>query len=408
MDQFEFGVDALNKNSYVLQAAISAYSDEAYTEAKKLSGTDLVSSNPNINVDTETFIGQMRWFKPLKPEINVASLTDSADGVTTDYGSEFSTYIKTVRTHGAKRVNLSALVTRVDGLAKVGRDFAATRATDEHSAILSVLKGVAISEALIGAGAAGGAAGLGGQSWENDPESPEHGFYIDMGADPLIAGHSANLQGAIRASSLIDAIGMAWKDYEPEYLYLVTSPETMSELRSANLVDSITVVDGDMDFNTIFNGKIRLIQTRSSTRLATTEMARLGAANTNLSGVPIVGTKLSFLVLPGAIAMEPLTIPEPTEIGRNAAAFKGGGTTDIWFRWGYVAHPAGYDWNGNPGRFPSDLEYTYARHTGQALTPTNPQQLGAFANADVDNLKGSWVRKTASVLSLGILPIFHG
>ena len=50
----------------VLQEALSGYSDEAYTNAKKLSGTGIVGSNPDIDTGTETFIGQVRWHKPLK------------------------------------------------------------------------------------------------------------------------------------------------------------------------------------------------------------------------------------------------------------------------------------------------------------------------------------------------------
>ena len=113
---------------FVLQESISAYSDEAYTNARKLSSTALVGSNPNIDPTTETFIGQVRWFKPLNPQINVASLTDSTEGSKTNYSSDYLTYIKTVRTHGAEKVNLQQVVTQQDGLAKIGRDFGETKA----------------------------------------------------------------------------------------------------------------------------------------------------------------------------------------------------------------------------------------------------------------------------------------
>lgn len=130
--------------NFVLQETLGAYSDEAYTNAKKLSSTAIVSSNPLIDKNTETFIGQMRWFKPLNPNINVASLTNSADGTTTSYTSDYLNYIKTVRTHGASKVNMQQVVTQQEGLAKIGRDFGETKAQDEHNAILSVLKGVAV------------------------------------------------------------------------------------------------------------------------------------------------------------------------------------------------------------------------------------------------------------------------
>ena len=124
---------------FALQSALSAYSDEAYTNARKLSGTGIVGSNPNIDTSTETFIGQVRWMKPLNPTINVASLSDSAAGTTTSFASDYLTYIKTVRTHGASRVNMQTVVSQQDGLAKIGRDFGETRAQDEHDALLSVL-----------------------------------------------------------------------------------------------------------------------------------------------------------------------------------------------------------------------------------------------------------------------------
>ena len=54
-------------DNFALQSAISAYADEAYTNARKLSGTGIVGSNPNIDTSTETFVGQVRWFKPMNP-----------------------------------------------------------------------------------------------------------------------------------------------------------------------------------------------------------------------------------------------------------------------------------------------------------------------------------------------------
>ena len=83
--------------------------------------------------------------------------SDATDGTPTTTAQDYLTYIKTVRTHGASKVNLQQVVTQVDGLAKVGRDFAETRAQDEHNAILSVLKGVALTEVLYGAAAGSGA-----------------------------------------------------------------------------------------------------------------------------------------------------------------------------------------------------------------------------------------------------------
>jgi hypothetical protein len=394
-------------DNYVLQSALSAYTDEAYTNAKKLTGTGIVGDNPQIDTGTETFMGQMRWFKPLNPTINVASLTDAADGAKTSYTSDYLRYIKTVRTHGAEKVNMKQVVTQQDGLAKVARDFSETRSQDEHNALLSVLKGVAITEALYGASAAGGGTGLGGQTFENDPTSKLHGFYVDLGNRPFLNnagyesdGTTANLayQGAQRAEGFLNAFGMAYKDYEPDYAYLVTSPAVMASLRSANLVDQTKVTEGNIDFSTIFGGKFRLIQTRASQGLSTTERARINDG----PGVDIAGTKTSFLVLPGSLAFKPLAVPDQVEIYRDANKYRGGGRTDIWYRWGFVLAPAGYDWTGAEDEFTADADYMGVREAGtlKALSAVTTTTGSA-------NTVGVWNRKFTSALSLGILPIFH-
>lgn len=384
-------------SNYVLQEAIGGYADEAYTTARKLSGTGIVGSNPQIDKNTETFVGQMRWFKPLNPTINVASLTDSTDGTGTTHGTDYQTYIKTVRTHGATKVNMQRIVTQQDGLAKVGRDFSETRAQDEHNAILSVLRGVALSEVLNGAAAGSGSAGLGGQTFNNDPTDKKYGFYVDLGASKAIVDASTTAQGAARAEGFLRAMGMAWKDYEPEWAYLITSPEMMASLRSANLVDQDRVTDGNVDFQTIFQGKLRLIQTRASQGFSSAELTKINTG----AGVDIVGTKTSFIVLPGALAMESLDVPEDVEIERKAAAYKGGGTTSIWYRWGYVLSPAGYDWNGNKEAFPSDADYVSVKEGATQLALTS------VASPTLASTAGVWSRKTSSALSLGILPVFH-
>lgn len=381
--------------TFALQEAISAYSDEAYTNARKLTGTGLMGTNPNIDTSTETFIGQVRWYKPLNPVINTASLTDATPGTTTSFGTDYLNYVKTVRTHGASKVNLQQVVTQVDGLAKVGRDFGETRAQDEHNAILSVLKGVAISEALNGAATGSGQVGLGGQTFDNDPSNKRYGFYVDLGANkPVVAATSA-LHGAARAEGFLQAFSMAYKDYEPEYAYLITSPEVMASLRSANLVESVTVTEANITFQTIFGGKFRILQTRASQGMATAELTALNTG----AGVDIAGAKTSFIVLPGSLAHQALTVPDQTEIGRTPGAYKGGGTTEIWYRWGYVLAPAGYNWAGSQEAFPTDDDYRKVSEGGV--------QKAITGITTIANVRGNWERKSSSALSLGILPVFH-
>lgn len=388
--------DLAGATNFVLQETLGMYTDEAYTNAKSLANTGITGDNPQITTDTETFSGQMRWFKPLNPTINVASLTDASDGSKTSFTSDYLTYIKSVRTHGADKVNMQQVVTQQDGLAKISRDFAHTRATDEGDAILSILKGVAISEALNGAATGSGATGLGGQTFENDPTDKKYGFYVDLGSSAPVATATAAVQGAARAESFLNAFGMAFKDYEPEYAYLVTSPATMAQLRSANLVDQNRVQEGNIEFSTIFNGKFRLIQTRAAQSLSSAELTKINTG----AGVDIVGTKTSFIVLPGALAFKELNVPDDVEITRDGNKYKGGGVTTIWYRWGYVFAPAGYNWAGPADAFPSNAGYQSVMEdtTNEALT----------AVTTIADVTGVWQRKFSSALTLGILPVFHG
>ena len=384
--------------NFALQSAIGAYSDEAYTTAKKLNSTALVGSNPQIDTSTEAFIGQMRWFKPISSlQINVASLTDPTDGTPNTYSSDYLKYIKTVRTYGGDKINMQQVVTQQDGLAKIGRDFGESRAQDEHNAILAVLKGVALSEALLGAAAASGATGLGGQTFSNDPNDMRYGFYVDLGAAKNIVDATATVQGAARAEGFLRAFGMAYKDYEPDYAYMVVSPETLASLRSANLVDQTTVTEGNVTFSTIFGGKFRLIQTRASQGFTAAELTKINTG----AGVDITGTKCTYIILPGSIAMKALAVPDPVEIARLPAKYKGGGTTSIWHRWGYVAHPAGYSWGGNEDAFPSDANFY------DVMEGSTQKALASVASGTLAATAGVWTRKTSSALSLGILPIFH-
>lgn len=408
--------------TFAIQSALAAYSDEAYTYARKLSGTGMIGTDAQINPDTETYIGQLRWFKPDVNNVNVASLSNAAEGTRTDINSNFATYIKTVRTHGARQINMETVVTQHDGLAKIARDFGETRAQDEHNAVLATLTGIAISEAKIGTGTGG----LGGQTFTNPVgygdtaggSAANYGFYVDIGGStsggtPVApaggtpagssttgnTGYNYALNGAQRANAFLQAIGMGFKDYEPDYLYMITSPAVYASLRSANLVEDTTVEDGMINLQTIFGGKFRLIMTRATQSMSSTDLTNVNTG----SGVDIVGTNTTFLVKPGAMAMTSINVPYPVEVFRQAATYQGGGTTDIWYRWGYVLHPMGYSWtanvnNGNANAFVTNQGLGNQPEVGAASTtaPSLP------ANAS------NWSRVATSVLSLGILPVFHG
>jgi hypothetical protein len=350
--------------------AISAYADEMYTNAKKLNSTAIVGTDARIDPTGESFIGQLRWYKPLAANINVASLSSASDGAYTDISTEIADYIKTVRTFGSQQVNLQQIVSQQDGLSKIARDFSEVRSQDESDAVVNVLKGAAASEVARGAGIV---------AFDTDADGASVGHFVDINAAGVFGAAAtgssdarklidATAIGAARGERLFKAIGMAFKDYEPDFMYMITSPEILAELRAANLVDVTTVTDGNLSFQTIFGGKFRLILSRvAQGNLAT-------SANVN-----DVSTKTTFLVKPGAISFTPIAVPTPVEVERAAASYTGGGSTNVWYRYGFVVHPAGYDWSGATNAFATNA---------------------AFATA------GSWTRKM-NALNLGILPILH-
>ena len=352
--------------------AISAYADEQYTNARKLSATGMVTSDARVDTTGESFVGQLRWYKPLQANVNVASLTVATDGTYTNISTEIADYIKTVRTFGAKQVNLQQIVSQQDGLAKIARDFTEVRTQDESDAVTAVLKGVAAYEA--GRASAGGLT-----AFDTNADTATRGFFVDINAASVFGAAAtgasderklidASAMGAARGERLFRAIGMGFKDYEPDFMYMITSPEMLAELRAANLVDETRIVDGNLEFQTIFGGKFRLILSR-------VDQGNLAAgANVNARSV-----RTTFIVKPGSISFSPIAIPLPVEIDRDAASYTGGGSTNIWYRWGFVVHPMGYNWDGATNVFATNAAYADG---------------------------ASWERKM-DALNLGILPIFH-
>jgi hypothetical protein len=399
-------LNTFGNQTFALQNALSAYSDEMYTSARRLSSTGIVGSTGMIDTSTETYVGQMRWYKPTESVVNTARLDDAQNGGVSSFSSALATYIKRVGTYGHSQVNMTQVVAQKDGLAKIAKDFGEVKANDEHEAVLSTLIGVAKSEASYGAGSVadavtGGITGFDSVSAVAGSSVQEHdassivtsgasgagtlgsttGFYIDVNAAGAFGAAATNrslvqdrgtdgLEGAARAERLFQAVGMGFADYEPDFMYLVTSPEVYSQLRSSNLVDQSTVTEGNIEFQTIFGGKFRLVMTRAN------------QGNPNAYGatdaVITESTKTSFLVKPGSVAMAALEVPMPVEIDRSARSYHGGGSTDVFYRWGYIAHAMGYSWGGAADHF-----------------------------ADLSDLGGSNWRREMDVLNLGILPVFH-
>ena len=367
-----------NSDFQNIALAISAYSDEAYTSAKKLNGTGIVAADQRIDLTGESFIGQFRWYKPLSANVNVASLSSATDGSYTSIGTDVADFVKTLRTFGAEQVNMQETISQQDGLSKIARDFAEVRAQDEHDALLSVMKGVSLSEVARGDASGTGNGGI--IEFDTDVDADDTGMFVDVNAAGLhgdaATGASdarklfdSSAAGAARGERLFRSVGAAFKDYEPDFMYLVTSPEVMAEMRAANLIDETLISDGNLNFNTIFAGKFRLVLTRANQMISGFTAGDLNAES----------TKCSFVVKPGSIAGAAMPVPTPVEVDRNAASYTGGGSTNVWYRWGYTMHPMGYDWAGSTSTFASNAT------------------LGAG---------GSYARKM-DALNLGILPIFH-
>lgn len=369
---------------FLMHRSVGAYAHDAYTNAKKLSGTAIVGASGSINTNVEDYIGQMRWYKTLNPVINTASVSTATDGTPTQVSTAFAKYVKTVRTHGARQVNIQQVLSQEDGLAKIGRDFGETKAQDEHNSVLDVITGVCGYE--LARGLAGSAVATGGQSL-TVPEGANDaakGFYyfVPDATDATTPGVliDTSKSGGSRATNLFNAVGAAFQDYEDPYYYLMCSPKLMADLRASNLVDDTTVTEGNITFSTIFGGKFRLLMTRAQINKGASNFPALPAASIANGSVP---AEVTVVLKPNVIALQALNIPTPVEIDRSAAAYLGGGTTDIWYRWGYVAHPMGYDWDGPENAF----------------VPTS----GAGAFSDTN----SWTRSDANGLNLGILPIVH-
>ena len=349
-----------------IQLAIGAYSSEAYTNERKLSGTGIVSPNAQVDANGEGFIGQLRWDKPLNPVINILSGTNSTNGTVTDIATAMATYIKTARSSGAQQVNIAKMIAQRDGLAKMSKDFTEIRTLDEHRAILSILKGVAASEVAMGTGIL---------NFDSDGST---GMFVDVNANGMFgaaatgAGDARRLfdvtqAGAARGARLFKAIGAAWKDYEPDFAYMVTSPENLSEMRAANLVDQTKITDGNLEFETILGGKFRLLVTRAN------QGNLASSANVN-----DVSTKTTLIVKPGAIAFTPMTLPDPVGVERRESSYNGGGDTAIWYRWGYVAHPWGYDYVGAQTGYATDALLAAGASWSRKVDPLNSAILPIF------------------------------
>lgn len=384
-----------------LNKAISAYTDEMYTRAKKIVGTELVGTEAQINPNGEDFIGQVRFYKPLgnyaigatgqsSPDtagsanavVNVATQTEDY-GRTTNISTEVQTYIKTVRTHGANEYMVQSVISGQDGLSKIARDFSETRAEDEDQALRACLAGVMNAELKVANDLAPTAYSEAFAGNAVDADSSKAFAYVAASSDTVGTGSSlealvdlSQASPGRRVEHLIRAMG-AYSDYTPDFVYIVVSPETYLDIKVANLVDDERVTDGNISFETLLGGVIRVIVSRNfGLGLGATTHAALSGTT------EISSAKVSYMMLPASLFMSNVQVPNPVAVDRNENVGMGTGRTTAWYRWGYVMHPRGYSFVGTQTQFA-----TNAALTGSAGTP-------------------AWERKS-DILNLGILPIFH-
>lgn len=356
--------------------AISGYTDEAYTNARKLSGTNLFSNDARISSNGEDYYGTIRYYKPLNPVINIAD-ESSSEGLKTDISTDFAEYIKTYRTHGADQYLLQSVLSGQDGLAKIARDFGETRAQDEDDAVRSVLRGVALAEVAVGNSALTANVDI------KNYDGSGVGLFRSRGTESIL--NTAGTTASQKLRPLIELLARAFSDYEASSYYLHIDPETYIDLRAENLVDDNgpAVTEGNIEFETMLSGKIRLFVTRSLGQdVALSNFGSTGAIRARVAGATAASTdtvRVAYLTLPGVFHLAPAPVVNPVAIDRDESVGFGSGSTEAWYRWSYLLHARGYTWGGSKEAFASNANYSAS---------------------------GAWVRKS-DIFNLGIVPIFH-
>ena len=379
-----------------IRRAISAYSDQEYTDNVRIAGTALVGSDARISVSDEDYYGTIRWTQTLgdiagqavnrvnatgnTTAINLAT-EDTTEGQTTDVRYDSSKYIKTMRTMGAEQYNVTQVLSQApNAIEKVSRDFGVTRARDADAALLAMLRGVALEESR----------GTSGQVITS-PRDDTNGFYFETpSAGKLVTDAATLSRGAQRGTALYTAMAAGFGDLEPDFMYLLTDVETYQDIRSANLIDEDRVRDGNVDVATLLSGKIRIIVSQSlSTHNAGTQ-----------TNIATAADKTSYLMLPGALYQHDLSVPNPVAFDQDESVGGGAGEREIWYRWGNIYHPRGYSWEGRVDGFVANSQGIAAANRAAAGTAVN-----ALVNTNANAFQG-WERKE-TVGNLGILPIFH-
>ena len=404
-----------------IERAVSGYADQKRSDAVKISGTALMGSDARISGSSEDFYGSIRWNKSLgdvaygvspgapgsTTNINVPTESD-VEGTVTANSTDVAEYIKTARNIGADEYSITQVITQAAGsIATVGAQFGEARARDEDAAVVSVIKGVAAAEVLK-ADSVSTKTIDGGAFGQHDPDSLNEaaGFFYDVNSSKAatpannVAGTGklidSSAVGGASAKALWEAVAAGYADLEPEFFYLIVQPSVYQDMRSANLLaEADRITDGNLQFDTLFNGMFRIVQSR-------TNLGNYSTMGTQGTTQPVNkgSVKTSLIALPGAISMLDVAQPVPVEFDRDASKGTGSGKSDAWYRWGYVMHPRGYTWSGAKA-FANNSDATASRSTQGAITGYNYEPSNA-----AQKIVSPWSRKE-NVANWGLLPIFH-
>ncbi|MGI9548924.1 MAG: hypothetical protein ACR2M7_02955 [Bdellovibrionales bacterium] len=350
-----------------LAVAISAYADAARDDAANLVSTAIVGSDARITDAGENYTGTLRWLSynggDQANQMSETATTETLNllGVQT----ETETYIKNIDAVAAEESSIQSIISKVDGLSYLGRQFGAVRARREDANLRAVIRG--ISHGLYTAATSGDEADVinkFGYITKDTAGSLAELFKLSDSASPV----------GVRSDffdNLLNAMSAVSGEFEEPFYYLAVSAATYNVLRKENVFDADRVQDGNLSFNTLLGGKIRLLVT--------------GNADGVTNGFDISATvKTSVLMKAGALAYQGVAVPNPTAIDNNPLAGNGAGKVTIVSRWGNIIHPRGYSFGGT------------------ASTTAYPNNT-TLATA------GSWVvRPLANVNQTGIFPIFHG
>jgi len=336
--------------------AISAYEQAGRADAALLTSTALVGSDARINDSGENYTGTLRWLDFSDP--TTFHKQDETAGNTNlnemAVSNKSAVYIKNIDHIAAQEMSVQKLISKVDGLAYLGSQFASVRARREDLQLRSILNGVA--DKIFGATAIG--------TSDAPTKVGTFGFYTGSNASDVPNPLFANSTGASQSRStffdtLLDAITEIKGEFEEPFYYLVVTTETYNIMRKENVLDVAPVVDGNFNFSTILGGKIRLIINNQS-------------LTANLPG----NIKVSFLAKAGAVHYSDIAQVNPTAIERNELAGNGGGLVTVLSRWGNIMHPKGFSWAGSATAYPANADLATA--AGWTVHATNVNQIGLF------------------------------